>query len=438
QPPLQKEEIVSAVASGTDLLSELQEDTDYFENWGEFEEGAIEGIDAFDLLRPIYGNFKKYMGRFSPRLALGGTVSVAGFLTRHWFNIHYQTNFLMLCIAPPGAGKNRTKELVQRILSAEHYAQKNLSDAVCQKIGTAPALMKFLAERNGVVLTIIDEFGEYLREIKAKNASPHRADLEPAIKELYSGSPFSIPVLKGDMEVAKTIANPFFSMMGLGTESIFHFFSKADFINGFLSRLLIFREPKPGAPLTFEESTRVSEGEFQLVLPSQAPFVEAVRPQWSKDAQEYFDAFTKLYTKKQHTIEYDLEKQHLYARLGENALRLSVLTSNSEGHISLQGMKWAVRLIIDCFQSKMTLLNRYFFTGVSQELLEKGLRVIKKITVKRRSDQVRKSEFMRFANLTLKEEDLVLKEMEARELINTFVERNTNYKLTQWIRINKT
>ena len=429
----------------TSSFPALEKEEDYYKNWGIFGERDIFDVRAFPLLFPFFRNFQVNMLRFRPELALSGAITSAGFLAHHYFNINEDTNFFALSIGSPGMGKNSIIQIVKANIHNSIYASSNLGQYFVDNIGTAPALIDFLHKNDGICFAIIDEIAGVFKSIKSHNASTYKMDLQVEFKKLFSRSSSSTPLLKTEGSQPSHIEETFFTLHGLGTELLFDIFTVSDLSDGLLSRFLVFWEKKRGRYLTFQECRRrellaeenaleeVEDIPLDIITPDFKPFLKPTKVRYTQEAMDFYNDFGTKIDEKSDKIVIHPEKKDIYIRLGEHAMRLSFLTCNQEGIVNLDGMKWAISVVVRSFESMMVLLNKHFYTTASIKNVERVERLLKKFAPKYDEQKIKKRVLLQHANISNQLLDTVLKELEARELVKVQAARNENGTLSQWV-----
>lgn len=142
-----------------------------------------------------------------------------------------------LCIAPAGSGKTTIQTVFK-----EAITRLSLSRHVEDGIGSAPGLIQFLINSNGLGLTIYDEVKKLFQINLSKTASTWEKNISPIITELFSAysSTYNPPTLKGDHGKKLTLSKPLYSILGFSQSVLLdRYFTAENVQEGLLPRFII-------------------------------------------------------------------------------------------------------------------------------------------------------------------------------------------------------
>jgi hypothetical protein len=118
-----------------------------------------------------------------PVLALGATIATLGTLAgrRYATESGLRTNVYIVGLAESGSGKNHQLECIKQLLAAANLLHFLGGSKIASGAGLIAAVTKQPA-----ILYALDEFGEVIKHMTARNAAQHKAEILSILTEFYS------------------------------------------------------------------------------------------------------------------------------------------------------------------------------------------------------------------------------------------------------------
>lgn len=397
---LSRSNIIALKSHGAVNLNDFLDEDDLacdISSWDDFASYDLFNLESFPFLHPLFEIFRYHSPKFRPILALSATIALGGFLLKHRYQCQKNLNFYNMLIASPGIGKDFIIGICQEVLIST-----DLFKYVTRDCETVQGFEKELERTKGSLFMIMDEAAEFFKMMKNKNISTHKQALLKAFKEIFSSKSYATRNTKGDEK--KRYENPFVSLLLLGTPDIFSSISSFELTGGLLSRFLIFHERADDFGLSEEEikiwekkPTTISLDKFPINLQNKNLDV-------TDESSAYLDKFHQACLKKSRDSIGDDERTYILRRAKEIARKISFLTVQEEGIVRIEGMKWAVAVVVFCLRSTIELMDQHFGQSVFLKEKKKIQSIIEKLYYKNKSQrkELTKREVLRHSNLPIK------------------------------------
>jgi hypothetical protein len=124
------------------------------------------------------------------------------------------THLYILCVGPTGSGKNHAPKVVEQLLDTSVGVNRV---GTSRRFVSASAMYEYLGE-HPLTLSVVDEFGGFLRRMNDRHAGPHSAEMNGELRELW-GSSFQTKqpvrrVLVSSKKTIQPIHAPALSILG--------------------------------------------------------------------------------------------------------------------------------------------------------------------------------------------------------------------------------
>ena len=179
-------------------------------------------------------------------IALAGAIGLmSGICGKGWNVNGTGLNTYTLLLARTGTGKEAMASGIDRLMAAVTAHDKaGLEFRGPSQIKSQEALIKYLDVKSSCFLSILGEFGLYMKQLSAPNANLSLVGMRSVIQDLYNKSgkdQIYKPMIYSKMaESTKEILAPAFSILGESTpEIVYEQFEDALAHEGFLPRFLI-------------------------------------------------------------------------------------------------------------------------------------------------------------------------------------------------------
>ena len=408
-------------------------------SWEDLTDWHPMDFNQFPLLGWVHKNYETFLGEPREKLSLGATVGVSGFLLAQHYKLGQDTNFYIMNLANPGFSKDRIITISEGILNASTV---QLGHYTTREIETAPAFVEILAANEGKLFFCVDEISDYIGGMRSKNASTYKQGVSKMLKELFSGARYAAPITKSNMKDRIVIDRPFISANFFGTPTIFKYINLEDFTGGFLSRFLIFYDNQPDKIGILDEGDNWQRHKMSLkdgilhiasksLLPPEGAVIE-----YEEGCREWLNRFLKMIRKKSKQLPEEDYLRCLFARLHEQACKLSKLTvirEKEQGLITLDGVKWATSVALQCFTDTLKIIKRYYGKNQYKESKEKVLGVIRRVHERNQTKPIRKRDIIVNSRIPVRVLDEILKELQEEEIISFSSYKNRNGTLSTTI-----
>ncbi len=345
----------------------------------------------------LVGHITRFITKTSrfpqPLLALGASLTLIGMAAGRKYAgpTKSGTHLYLLTLAPTGAGKAHPAKIVRRILRAanmqEHAGPGRFQSetAVYQVMAAQPQM-----------LCLMDEFGNYLDKLNAKNGSGHEKAISGALRQFWGASFDTVdPPAWAASSATKLspINSPALSIFGMSVHDEFYkALTSADIANGFLNRFLVFSthaKPDEVEPELDDEEipAPLVEGLQRVAYTSPGRFAKGedwkaeVRLDWeTSSARFHYEAFRKR-------IAVHAESSKLLSRTAEMAVRLATICAIgrhatrpagvSPPSVSLEDITWGCELAMWSGQSMVEDAEAYMVETEHQGQANEVLRHIR-------------------------------------------------------------
>ena len=342
------------VVEDDDLPAELEDVHHAFKEWGEFDQAEIYDLKKWPLLRWLEQQFLANCDPKRHDMRLASVISVAGHILREVYNAPEKTHFYTLSVMPTGVGKNKFFYTTRHLLS--HF---NLSEQRLRNVGSVQALFKHLIQSDCKLFHSVDEISETIHQMKSHgNANVSRIKVE--LKELFSALEYEVTAYKNSDDNVPIFSNPFASLYWIGTEFCFEHFEESDFTTGLLNRFLLFLTRSRGETGVKSQDLKKQKQPIKLIGSPEVQYNFGDCITFEAGFNPWYDRFIDLVNTKCLLLPEGDIREHLLARAGEHVTKLSALTCDATGHVSLEGAKWAAGIVINSLKSFSYVTDKYY------------------------------------------------------------------------------
>lgn len=320
----------------------------------------------------IMGEIAQYIYNSAPRpvpeIALAGALGLMAGICGRAYNTNTGSglNTYTLLLAETGRGKEAIASGIDELIGAVSKTLPQSTDIIGPSdVASAQALIKYMAKGKSSFVSIVGEFGIYLRNMAAENASPHMQLLKRTMLDLYNKSgegKVVRPSIYADSDKnTNSFLSPNFSMIGESTPHTFYQGLTDDMVReGLLSRFTIIEYNGPRVALN--PNARMVRPPMQLVdklsqlcAYAQALNVQnkAIRVRLDPKAQWIMDEFEKYCTAQINNAKSDTEKvlSELWNRAHLKALRISgqvaVGCDMTDPIVDEYAANWAINIVVE-------------------------------------------------------------------------------------------
>lgn len=297
-------------------------------------------------------------------LALGTAVATIGTLIgrRVWGPTYSATHLYVVGVAPTGSGKEHPLQCVTPLMEcarADHHISKSGSWTSVQ------AMVGELQECS-LMISLQDEWGQFLQRINGKRASGFEAEVSKALKELWSKSFAEYKPTSSVARRAIPIQSPAFSILAMSTPQSFYSGIRGDDIEGgFLNRLMVLRTERyvrqsrtdsAHTPVPEDLARQLTEL-YNWGCPSETPRLidPAYRPvphliPWasSETKNSYYD-FVDLMDRRMRKNQ---EASPFLSRTAELAIRLATIMAagrwGRDAEVDDKDLEWGIAVASNC------------------------------------------------------------------------------------------
>lgn len=320
----------------------------------------------------LMGEIAQYIYNSAPRpvpeIALAGALGLMAGICGRAYNTNTGSglNTYTLLLAETGRGKEAIASGIDELIGAVGKTLPQSSDIIGPgDIASAPALLKYMSKGKSSFVSIVGEFGIYLRNMAAENASPHMQMLKRTMLDLYNKSgegKMVRPSIYADNDKNTTgINSPNFCVIGESTPHTFYNGLSDDMIReGLLSRFTIIEYEGPRVALNpHARAVRPPMGLIdqlsQLCAYAQALNVQnkAIRVQMDARAQRIMDQFEIYCTAQINEAKDEVSKTlaELWNRAHLKALRISAQVAVGcnmiDPCVDEAMANWAINIVVE-------------------------------------------------------------------------------------------
>lgn len=346
----------------------------------------------------LMGDIAQYIYNAAPRpvpeIALAGALGLMAGITGRAYNTYTGSglNTYTLVLAETGRGKEAIASGVEELLNAVSKTLPQANEIMGPgDIASAPALLKYMSKGKSSFVSVVGEFGIYLKNMASENANPHMQMLKRTMLDLYnkSGENKQVrPSIYADSDKnTAAINSPNFCVIGESTPHTFYGALNDDMIReGLLSRFTIIEYEGPRVALN--PSARAVRPPMwlidrlsQLCAYAQALNVQnkSIRVQLDSDAQSILDSFELYCTAQINDAKDDVTKTlaELWNRAHLKALRISaqVAVGNNmlDPVVNAEMANWAINIVVE---DARNIVNRFKSGDIATSNLE-GTKLVK-------------------------------------------------------------
>lgn len=342
------------VVEEEDLPPELADVHHAFQDWEDFDQADIYDLKKWPLLHWLEQQFLANCDAKRHDMRLASVISVAGHILREVYNAPEKTHFYTLSVMPTGVGKNKFFYTTRHLLS--HF---NLSKQRLRNVGSVQALFKHLIQTDCKLFHSVDEISETIHQMKSHgNANVFRIKVE--LKELFSALEYEVTAYKNSDDSVPIFSNPFASLYWIGTEFCFEHFEESDFTTGLLNRFLLFLTRSRGETGVKSQDLKKQKQPIRLVGSPDIQYNFGDVITFEAGFNPWYDRFIDLVNTKCLLLPEGDIREHLLARAGEHLTKLSALTCDATGHVSLEGAKWACSVVIASLKAFSYVTDKYY------------------------------------------------------------------------------
>jgi len=389
---------VSQKIAATPKPYEINEGKDYL-NLGQ----PVDLVDkpAFIYNPPIglLGDIARYIYAQAPRpvpeIALAGAIGLMSGICGKAFNISGTgLNQYTLLLAATGTGKESANSGISKLMAKVKSLVPTALDFIGPSdISSQQALTKALSD-NPSIISIVGEFGLYLKEMGADNASPHMMGLKKMLLKLYNVSGEGdklggMAYSDRDKNIA-SVESPAFSMFGeTAPEPFYEALTENMLSGGLLPRFTIIEYLGDRVPRNKSASTVLPSHELVQTLATLCATAmglinqrKVIHVQLTPQAEGMFDDLDAL-ADKSVIGAMELRRQ-LWTRVHLKSLRLAALVAVGcnpfDPIIDSDAAKWAIDIVMADIKN---MLSRFESgdVGVNNEET-KQLKILNKLIKK--------------------------------------------------------
>lgn len=320
----------------------------------------------------LMGEIAQYIYNSAPRpvpeIALAGALGLMAGICGRAYNTNTGSglNTYTLLLAETGRGKEAIASGVDELIGAVSKTLPQSTDIIGPgDIASAQALLKYMSKGKSSFVSIVGEFGIYLKNMAAENASPHMQMLKRTMLDLYNKSgegKVVRPSIYADSDKNTTgIAAPNFCVIGESTPHTFYSGLTDDMIReGLLSRFTIIEYDGPRVALNpnaraVRPPMNLIDDLSRLCAYAQALNVQnkSIRVQMDSQAQWIMDQFELYCTAQINNASTDSEKvlSELWNRAHLKALRISAQVAVGcnmiDPCVSEYMANWAINIVVE-------------------------------------------------------------------------------------------
>ena len=388
---------------------------------------GFETRDKFDLPSPFLREVFRYIlnrGIYSvPLYALGGTIALCGFLSRHRVQTETRlsTNFMVLIIGGTGTGKTLTLGAISSLLE-----QVGADNYIASRLGSYQGCIEHLHKNGGCMFLIQDEATYEIRSTRSGAVSNAEMRTEEYRMKTFSRHALGADTTKGNK--IPTIQRPFYSEVSVATEDMLDSYKINDIKKGLIPRYLMFI----GQEESYPKNTQLSYEKRPELLNNLASIKNYTSDlhlsiaKFSPEARQHLDAFEKRM--EEHLREAVRLKNHyegIFARALEHATKLSLLSVVylSSGYtVTLEGAQWATSVVCHCIR---TLLIAVADKLAENQVEENHKRILRMIRENSKGEWIwKRNIFQRARFLTTRTLDDVINRLKEEGLIEIKEGRN--------------
>jgi hypothetical protein len=297
----------------------------------------------------------------SPTLALGASLAFVGALAgrRYAGPTNLRTNVYVVGLAESGFGKDHARATI-KTLAAKTNLLNRFFGGEDIKSGSA---LRARVMANPSLVYLIDEFGGFLRKISGPKAGGHEREILDDLLKMTGTANSTFLGADYAQTLAKPIFNPNVCIYGTSTpETFWRGLESGNIADGFLPRFIILdagtRRPNLVKPQEREEkppkwlldqivafcSIKIGGN---LTIDGSVGCEARVAP-WGDGAERAYEDFVQQMFRTQDKATPDLKP--IYARVAENAMRLSLIVAvgvNPESPVlDLETFRWGADLAL--------------------------------------------------------------------------------------------
>lgn len=322
--------------------------------------------DSIECPPGLLGEIAQFIYAQAPRpvieIAMVGAIGLMSGIIGKAYNVSATgINQYTLLLAPTGTGKEAISSGINKLMTE---VKKNVPSCMefigPSGISSEQALIKYLASVSPCFVSILGEFGIYMSQLSAANASPHMMGLRRTLLDLYnkSGEGNAVqPTIYSDKEKnVPTALAPAFSLVAESTPETFYQSINEDMVTaGLIPRFTIIEYKGDRVPLN--EGASLVRPSFDLIQKVATLCANALQLVHRKavlnvklddDAKAIMRAFN-LYCDQNIVGSTELRRQ-LWNRGHMKALKMAALVAVGinpfDPVIDRQSSNWAIQLVM--------------------------------------------------------------------------------------------
>ncbi len=313
-----------------------------------------------DIAQFIYNQAPRQVAQIAVAAAIGLMAGICG----RAYNISGTgLNQYVALLAPTGTGKEAMASGIDAIMAACMMHVPSARDFVGPAgMASGQALTKYLANDSKCFVSIIGEFGHFMRQLSTANASSSQIALRMHLLDLYNksgkGKVLGKTIYSDKEKSTNAITSPSFTILGESTpESFYGTLDEGMISEGLLPRFLMIEYHGERPPLNpYHRSHKPSEKLIQDLVTLLVSALqlnsknEVIEVQQDDAALAFTQAFDKYADKKINTAEYDRQRQ-LWNRAHIKLLKLAALIAVGvnpyQPTITLDIAEWARNVVVN-------------------------------------------------------------------------------------------
>lgn len=369
---------------------------------GILEDGEDEPIEAsktfkagVDLDYPagIIGDIARYMVATARKpqknLSIGAAFALLSTLTGRQFcsPTRSATHLYILNMAGTGKGKDHPLKMVLKILQ-----ELNLAELIGTSEFISMTAIIQLIKRKPLSLSVMDEFGGFLKRVMSKKASNFEGAIPKLLRTLWSCSfePYITP--EWASKAAEVIHSPAMSLLGATTEGQFYqALEDGALEDGTLNRFLLFKGDDklqeqsiiedisvPQSLLDNLQQIYQANGALSAIAKLTASSeVSPIQLGWAPDGSE--DIYKALVKECDDIIDNDETKSYFLGRSPEMAVRLATLIAIGRQNrvVTADDMIYAKQLVLNSANYMLDGASQFMASSDHQAKVQKVLRCLK-------------------------------------------------------------
>lgn len=310
-------------------------------------------------------------------IALGGALGIMAGICGQAYNVsNTGLNQYVLVLAQTGAGKEAMASGITKLMGEVALTVPTASEFIGPgQIASGQALVAYMGENKGSILSIMGEFGLRLQQMSGARASTNDIGIRATLLDLYNksgaGNWYQVTVYRKKEERIPAIWAPNFSMLGESTPERFYEALSEDMIyEGFVPRMTIIDYKGKRTPYNITHASATLDARLIEAIASlcaycktsmglKTPTVVA----FDTNGNDLQITFREYCSAKLNADNADEILRQLWTRAHVKAMKLAALRAvginRTNPIITYNDMKWAIGFVL----TDINQIIRKFFLG---------------------------------------------------------------------------